>query len=505
MPTVTQGTVTPAGVVNFNPNTGERLATGQSATVEPGGNTYGSTPTPSPSLIVTSAASRSNYAGNVQSNGEANASIPVPSYGSTFYNPNTGKADGTNKFDPNTGKPLQAPSALAASGATGGGNTQPGTGPVQNGSGVKSSSTNGDGSQTVIHNDGTIAIVPAAPAADGSGTGGTGNKATAAAADYIDPAVSSAFSSNISALTQQANDASAAVAQAAATLQNDPAALAAAASITSQYQQLIQAQIARNNILLGSYKANAARGGSLQFANNMESNFMSEEMISASNAVSDLVTRQNAALIQSNTAFKNGDVKAFNDATVAYNDIAAKKTQAILDLANATDKAVKDAQAATRQASLDAQNAIKDAQTEKHQDLQDALASATLSQKMKQDAIDNAFKAQQISETQRHDYQTELNAQNSSNAANSNAAFTNINLLLGKDASGLPIRDVTTGIPYTDAAGNFTAQGFKTLVETSKDDGVSRADIIAQYPHRFVKGAGAAYGLTPKEIESLGL
>lgn len=482
-PTVTQGTVTPAGVVNFNPNTGEKLATGQSATVEPGGNTYGATnndgTSATPSLIVTSKASNGNYANNVTTLGNANASITPPPVTNT-----NGKTTDTSTVP----------------GASNNSNTQPVTGPVQNSSGVKSATTNADGSQTVIHNDGTVAIIQPA-ATDGA----TGNKATAAASDYLDPDVKATFSNNISSLTQQANDATAVVNSAAATLANDPAATAAAASITAQYQQLIAAQIARNNILLGSYKTNAARSGSLQFANNMESNFMSEEMITASNAVSNLVTKQNAALVASNTAFKNGDIKAFNDATAAYNDIATKKTQAILDLANATDKAVKDAQAATRQASLDAQNAVKDAQTEKHQDVQDALASATLSQKMKQDSIDNAFKNKQIDETQRHDYQTELNTQSSNKAANSDAAFTNINLLLGKDASGLPIRDVTTGIPYTDASGNFTAQGFKTLVETSKDDGVSRAEIIAQYPHRFVKGAGVAYGLTPKEITDLGL
>lgn len=39
----TQGTVTPAGIVNFDPNTGLPLAQGQSVVVNQGGNTYGST------------------------------------------------------------------------------------------------------------------------------------------------------------------------------------------------------------------------------------------------------------------------------------------------------------------------------------------------------------------------------------------------------------------------------------------------------------------------------
>lgn len=40
----TQGTVTPAGIVNYDPNTGAKLAKGQSVIVNQGGNTYGSTP-----------------------------------------------------------------------------------------------------------------------------------------------------------------------------------------------------------------------------------------------------------------------------------------------------------------------------------------------------------------------------------------------------------------------------------------------------------------------------
>jgi hypothetical protein len=42
--------------------------------------------------------------------------IPIPTYGSTWYNPQTGKADGINKFDPNTGLALQNPNNPVVSG-----------------------------------------------------------------------------------------------------------------------------------------------------------------------------------------------------------------------------------------------------------------------------------------------------------------------------------------------------------------------------------------------------
>lgn len=41
--TTTQGTITPAGVVNYDPNTGQKLSTGQAVQVAQGGNTYGAT------------------------------------------------------------------------------------------------------------------------------------------------------------------------------------------------------------------------------------------------------------------------------------------------------------------------------------------------------------------------------------------------------------------------------------------------------------------------------
>jgi hypothetical protein len=51
-PITTQGTITPEGVVNFDPNTGKRLATGQSVQVAAGGNTYGSTVAPTPQVTA---------------------------------------------------------------------------------------------------------------------------------------------------------------------------------------------------------------------------------------------------------------------------------------------------------------------------------------------------------------------------------------------------------------------------------------------------------------------
>ncbi len=73
-----QGTQTPAGVVNFNPNTGEKLASGQAVAVKSGGNTYGSMTTP---VVTSKAATKdlNNIKTNVTdiNNGIANQNLKV--------------------------------------------------------------------------------------------------------------------------------------------------------------------------------------------------------------------------------------------------------------------------------------------------------------------------------------------------------------------------------------------------------------------------------------------
>lgn len=481
-------------------------------------------PTPSSSLIVTSNASRNNFNNNVTSMNAATGNIPVPASGSTFYNPTTGQADGVNKFDPNTGKPLAPATGNTTAPAGGSGSNNSGT-TVMNSSGVKSSTTNADGSQTVVHNDGTIALLPA-PAkdgTDGSATGSDGNAATDASSKFLDPTVAAAFSANISSLTSQANDAKATVDAAAATLANDPAASAAAASITAQYEQLIRAQIARNNILAGSNLVNAARGGSLQYANGMETNFMSEEMITASNTVTELIQKENAAIIQSNTAFKNGDIKAFNDATAAYNKANSDKTTAILDLANATDKAVKDAQAATRQASLDAQNAIKDAQTEKHQNLQDAVSVAALQQKTTQDAISNGLRAREISDTEAKNAIDELNSTTNKPLTPSTISTLQKSNPLISIAYGDTAGDAQNAVKTANAVisaiasdyndpknvnsktGDFTYD-YVSHVLTNLPAGINRSAFLSSIQNKLsLKNAkdAAGYGITVEEYKTL--
>ena len=56
------------------------------------------------------------------------------------------------------------------------------------------------------------------------------------------------------------------------------------------------------------------------------------------------------------------------------------------------------------------------------------------------------------------------------------------------------------GTPYIEeATGYFTAQGFKTLVKNAVENGVTRAEFLAQYASYLNPDAIKNYGLTTKE------
>lgn len=300
------------------------------------------TPASSPVTILTSNQSRSNYANNVSTMNTALGSIPVPAYGSDVKDA-SGKVVGQAKYDPNTGKPLTPPNGGQA-----------------NTSGVKSNTYNADGSVDVEYNDGTKATIPAGGDTSGvqnpDGSTGAPDGSTGTGTG-LDPAIKSQYDSALTALDQNIADAKATLDQAKATLANDPAAQAAVDAVAAKYDVLISAMKAKNQIVLGSYKTNAARSGSLQFANEMNTSFMSEEMDKASQRVSDLVTQEQSLILKTQQAYKTGDLKALNEATTAYEKANTDKISALNKLLTATNAQVKTVQA---QAKIEAA-ATKDA------------------------------------------------------------------------------------------------------------------------------------------------
>lgn len=182
----------------------------------------------------------------------------------------------------------------------------------------------------------------------------------------LDPETKKQYQDSIDLLTTQQQDAKATLESAKATLQNDPAATAAIDAISRKYDVLINNMNMKNKIVLGSYSANAARSGSLQFANEMTSSFMSNEMDRANQRVADLVAQEQEMILKTKQAYKDGDVKALAEATKAYNDINRQKFDEIDKLVKATNEAVKTSQAE-----------LKRVQTEKNQTITNDIKLAT--------------------------------------------------------------------------------------------------------------------------------
>lgn len=81
------------------------------------------------------------------------------------------------------------------------------------------------------------------------------------------------------------------------------------------------------------------------------------------------------------------------------------------------------------------------------------------------------------------------------NQERENAAFKIINQLTTmKNAKG---------IPYMDANGYFTVQGFKDLVKNAIEDGITREKFIKQYADKLSRENLDSYGLTKKEQADL--
>lgn len=303
-------------------------------------------------LITTSSTSRANFSSNVTNlnkalnsttAGNSNPSVVdylaksgMPSdfssrsalatkYGIQNY---TGSADqntqllgkiqsDTNSSSPSDGTPETTPTATDTT-------TSPPVG----------STTNADGSTT--NPDGTTKNI------DGSTT--DPNDPTSG----LPPAIASGYKATLSQQDVNIQQAQSTLDAARKTLTNDPAAVAAADAISTQYGTLIAAMQAKNNIILGSYKENAARNGSLQYGNDMETSFMSNEMNLASTRLSDLVTKEQELTLRSNTAYQNSDVKAFNDAQTALDKATTDKSDTLGKLLTATNAQVKTVQAQQR-------------------------------------------------------------------------------------------------------------------------------------------------------------
>lgn len=298
------------------------------------------TPTPdsttagTPSLIVTSGASRNDYSNNTNtlqaatSNISSTTSDPsvvnylnknnLPSdYGSRAT---LAKQNGINNYTGTAEQNTQLLGMLEKGTSDSGGGTT--TTPAKPGK-EDSADTSSDGMVPYTDDNGTT--------------------------HRIDPTVKNAFDTSLSQLDTQIADAKSNLQSALSTMQNDPAAASAIGLIMQKYDQQIQAMKDKNRMVLGQAVVGGARTGMLQYANEMETNFMSEEQDKASKRVTDLITLETNMVLKAQAAYKKGDISAFSTATKALETATKDKTDAINKLLSASDKVVKEKQAETKQ------------------------------------------------------------------------------------------------------------------------------------------------------------
>lgn len=137
----------------------------------------------------------------------------------------------------------------------------------------------------------------------------------------------------------------------------------------------------------------------------------------------------------------------------------------------------------------DMQKAVTDAATAQKADLKDTtklvlstmMDSAKFTYQQKQDTIDNAFKASQINETQRHDFATEaISKENADNAGSASGTFTKTQTNKGAATAGV---DVDTFSGYPVAVKNYfinsptQAAAFNGLVADRQAGKTSSKDV----------------------------
>ena len=268
----------------------------------------GKTSSPAP-LISTSSASRSTTANNVATMNGAVAALPGAPGSSTNGGPDAQK-------DTPTGTTINIGGAPAK---------------------VDTQGTNIPGTPGYNPTGGT-------PLPTDTSTTDSGSPIDSAVSG-LPPSMQALYKSNLQAITDQQTQAKSVLAQASATLQNDPAATAAIAAIGVKFDELITQMGKKNEQILG--KAGSAVGafGGLGV---MSQSFLSNEMDQATQRIASLTTAKQNAMLAAQAAYNSKNLAAFNAATSAYNKTISDMSTAISQLNTATSKAITEAQAQSR-------------------------------------------------------------------------------------------------------------------------------------------------------------
>lgn len=190
--------------------------------------------------------------------------------------------------------------------------------------------------------DPTTGVAPVAAPATSTDGGSSGSDVNSSAVAGLPTNLQAIAKANLDNLDNQYDQAQAAVTAAAANLANDPALAGAISSIQAQYKVLYDAMGLKNQQVLGRASSEVGAFGGLGV---MSQSFLSDEMDSAQTRLSDIIAKEQSAIISAQAAYNKGDVAALNAATSQLKDAQTAKSAAVSELLTATNNAVKTAQA----------------------------------------------------------------------------------------------------------------------------------------------------------------
>lgn len=280
--------------------------------------------------------SSTNGGANAQQNTSTGTSV-APSTQTTTTTPNTNSGGSSGAaYTPPTG----ATQVSLPGGATGYYTPANGTTPESmtdsNGNALTYSQSAGG---WIDPTTGSAPVAAPAGSSDGS-DGGTDTNANAVSG--LPTNLQGIAKANLDNLDNQYDQAQAAVTAAAANLANDPALAGAISSIQAQYKVLYDAMGLKNQQVLGRASSEVGAFGGLGV---MSQSFLSDEMDSAQTRLSDIIAKEQSAIISAQAAYNKGDVAALNAATSQLKDAQTAKSAAVSELLTATNNAVKTAQA----------------------------------------------------------------------------------------------------------------------------------------------------------------
>lgn len=233
--------------------------------------------------------------------------VSVPKLGSDFTDPTTGKVLGTNKFDPNTGAPLQN-------------DTPPPKAYFTNEAGQEAEFTqeqlNDPNNQKFLSDNGYVQTKTEGPSYNPG-------QAAAAAVQSTDK--------EIRGLIDSFNQYS---------VESDPAFQTYASTISSKYATLGAELKKQNESRAAALSTLGIRTGATQYAGAIQSGIEGEELAQANARLGDLASKESSAIADARIAFQNNKYDEFSKKVNLLEKVRDDKAAEYKDYSDKVDKAI---------------------------------------------------------------------------------------------------------------------------------------------------------------------